>query len=1078
MRFFESSISAGQYSVFVGFDQGHMNFSSYGSGFIKPNYNNFTTSELFPISRWVHTAFVYDHTAKMGYIYWDGVLKAQGPVDLSGIGNVKRPNNWLGKSSWGQDGYYLGGMKDVRFWSKAKSQQQIIDEMNSELTGSELGLVANYKLNHSEDGYVAVSTPVGKNGTITDAAWKQNEGFVGATTMAKNTTASRAFKVFEPDDENFTVSAVSSDQNLVANENLKIEGDGELRTIAITPKADAYGKATITVTLDDGQEDPSSYSFELIVTNTVRVTEVTLDASHLDLTVGGENGVLHADVKPLEASNRNVVWTSSNEAVAMVDANGTVTPVGPGDAVITVTTVDGNRTATATVNVADKPDAPTGLAAIPGDGQVTIDFKPPVNFGGSPITEYKVVTSPGGKISVGKGSPITVTGLENGKEYTFTVVATNRAGDSAPSAVSNSVVPVKPAPGAPVMLAPVPGDRQVGLSWSGVDYATGYKIYQSDTPTTIDTEIATVTGSVYDYMVSGLTNGKTYYFAVKATDMEQDSAPSLPVSATPVSTPAAPTNVTAVAGNGQATLTFAAPAQDGGSPITGYVVTTFPGNVTMTGATSPITVTGLTNGTSYTFTIKAVNAIGSSPAALSNAVVPSLPISSGTGSGSGGGSGTSTPASPAPVTPPTPAVQPAAGSNLVDVLVNGKAESAGTATFSKREEQAVTTISVDQNKLENKLAAEGQNAVVTVGVNDKSGIIVSELNGQMVKNMESKQAVLEIKTEKASYTLPAKQINIDSVSEQVGKSIALKDIKVQVEIAVPTQAMAKTVENAATKGAFTVTVPPVDFTVRGIYGDKTIEVSKFNAYVERLIAIPDGVDPNKITTGVVVQPDGSVRHVPTEVVVIGGKYFAKINSLTNSTYSVVWHPIEFADVANHWAKSAVNDMGSRMVVDGVGGGLFDPNKNITRAEFAAIVVRGLGLELNEKGNVFPDVHSTDWYSGAIGTANSYQLIEGFEDGMFRPNDQITREQAMVIIAKAMEITKLKEKLDGSTGQSTLPSYADGSAAAKWAQEAIADCLQTGIVTGRSSKELAPKSFITRAEVAAIVQRLLHKSDLI
>lgn len=1080
MRFFESSVSEGHYNVFVGFDHKHMNFSAYSNGSIDPGRNNFTTSDEFPQSQWVHTAFVYDHVAKKGYIYWDGVLKGEGPVDLSAIGNVPRPNNWLGKSTWSQDGYFVGGMKDVRFWSKAKTQQEIVNEMNTNINGTETGLVANYKLNASRDDAIAVSTPEGRDGSINGGTWVQSEGFVGPAITDKNRTVTRSFKVIDPDQGDIVqTTATSSNPGLVSNSNLVISGSGEDRTLSITPEPNAYGTATITVTVNDGTLS-RDYSFNLIVNDTgsVIVTGIALDTYHLDLTVGGESKPLHAMVTPDNALNRNVIWTSEDETIATVNEAGVVTPVGPGNTTITATTEDGHYPATATINVAGKPDAPTEVTAIPGNGQVTINFKPPVNNGESPIIEYKVNVSPGGQTVTGVSSPITITGLNNGTDYTFTVVATNRAGDSEPSSPSQSVAPIPPAPGAPVMLPAIAGDSEVTLAWDEVQGATGYKLLQRETVDGAETEVATINARDCSYKVTGLTNGKTYYYVVKAMNEGQESAASLPVSATPVGVPAAPTNVTAVAGNGQAILTFTAPTQDGGSPITGYEVTSSPGNVTVTGGSSPITVTGLTNGTSYTFTIKAVNGVGSSPAALSNAVVPSLPISSGTGSGSGGGSGTSTPASPAPVTPPTPAVQPAAGSNLVDVLVNGKAESAGTATFSKREEQAVTTISVDQNKLENKLAAEGQNAVVTVGVNDKSGIIVSELNGQMVKNMESKQAVLEIKTEKASYTLPAKQINIDSVSEQVGKSIALKDIKVQVEIAVPTQAMAKTVENAATKGAFTVTVPPVDFTVRGIYGDKTIEVSKFNAYVERLIAIPEGVDPNKITTGVVVQPDGSVRHVPTEVVVIGGKYFAKINSLTNSTYSVVWHPIEFADVVNHWAKSAVNDMGSRMVVDGVGGGLFDPNKNITRAEFAAIVVRGLGLELNEKGNVFPDVHSTDWYSGAIGTANSYQLIEGFEDGMFRPNDQITREQAMVIIAKAMEITKLKEKLDGSTGQSTLPSYADGSAAAKWAQEAIADCLQTGIVTGRSSKELAPKSFITRAEVAAIVQRLLHKSDLI
>ncbi|WP_222429929.1 cadherin-like beta sandwich domain-containing protein [Paenibacillus cremeus] len=426
----------------------------------------------------------------------------------------------------------------------------------------------------------------------------------------------------------------------------------------------------------------------------------------------------------------------------------------------------------------------------------------------------------------------------------------------------------------------------------------------------------------------------------------------------------------------------------------------------------------------------------------------------------------------------TPTTTPVTTDTEVNVLVNGKVENAGTATTSTVNGQTVTTVAVDQKKLEDKLAAEGRNAVVTIPVNIKSDVVVGELNGQMVKSMESKQAILEMKTDKVTYTVPAEQINIDSISSQFGKSVALQDIKIHIEIAAPPAETVKVVQNAAAKGTFALVVPPVNFTVTGTYGNTTVEVSKFNAYVERTIAIPDGVDPSKITTGIVVEPNGTVRHVPTKIVKIDGKYYAKVYSLTNSTYTVVWHPIEFTDVANHWAKAAVNDMGSRMVIEGTGDGIFSPDRDITRAEFAAIIVRGLGLKLENGATPFSDVKSSDWYSSAINTAYAYHLISGFEDGTFRPNDKITREQAMVIIAQAMTITKLKDKLASHAAEDILRSFTDAADASSWAVGGIADSAEAGIVTGREGARLAPKAFITRAEVAAIVQRLLQKSDLI
>ncbi|QTH40678.1 S-layer homology domain-containing protein [Cohnella sp. LGH] len=418
------------------------------------------------------------------------------------------------------------------------------------------------------------------------------------------------------------------------------------------------------------------------------------------------------------------------------------------------------------------------------------------------------------------------------------------------------------------------------------------------------------------------------------------------------------------------------------------------------------------------------------------------------------------------------------GDSNADILVNGKAESAGKATTTTINNRKVTTIAIDADKLDKRLAAVGDRAIVTIPVGGDSDVVIGELNGQMIKNMEDRQAILEIRTDRATYTVPALQIDIEAISKQIGASVALKDIKVRVEIAASAASTVQLAEGAGTKGDFTLVAPPVDFKITISYGDKTIEIAKFNAYVERTIAIPEGGDPNRITTGVVIEPNGTVRHVPTKIIVENGKYYARINSLTNSSYSVVWHPLAYHDMEGHWAQEIVNDMGSRMVIEGTGSGTFSPDRDITRAEFAAIVVRGLGLNLDKVTTPFADVAASDWYAGAVKAAHEYGLIDGFEDGRFRPNDKITREQALLIIAKAMAITGLKEKLPAKSVDTLLKDYADNSSVSGWARSGVADSVQAGIVTGRNGTTLAPKAYMTRAEVAAIVSRLLKESGLI
>ena len=413
------------------------------------------------------------------------------------------------------------------------------------------------------------------------------------------------------------------------------------------------------------------------------------------------------------------------------------------------------------------------------------------------------------------------------------------------------------------------------------------------------------------------------------------------------------------------------------------------------------------------------------------------------------------------------------------IIVNGESKTAGTSkTSTNTDGKTVTTVTVDTDKLNDVLNSKGTGTTVTIPITGSSDVAEGVLAGEMVKNMENKEASLVIQTDSASYTLPASEIDIDAVSKQLGTNVSLSDIAVVIEIAEPSEKTVRVVENAAAAGEYTIVVPAVDFRIFCTYNGATVDANHFKAYVERMIAIPEGVDPEKITTGVIVKPDGTTYHVPTQIVEINGKYYAKINSLTNSTYTVIWHPVEFSDVEKHWAKDAINDMGSRMIVNGDEDGNYNPNNNITRAEFAAIIVRALGLAPETGTSSFSDVKSTSWYCGYVQTAASYGIIEGYSTSTFGPKDRITREQAMAMIARTMKITRLEADLTDSEIDSLLRAYTDGMSASNYAKESIAACLKTGIASGTGKNMIAPRNYVTRAEVAVMVQRLLQKSELI
>ena len=432
------------------------------------------------------------------------------------------------------------------------------------------------------------------------------------------------------------------------------------------------------------------------------------------------------------------------------------------------------------------------------------------------------------------------------------------------------------------------------------------------------------------------------------------------------------------------------------------------------------------------------------------------------GESSGGGS-----YSPNPVITPT-----------IDILINNHKVDYATSEIEVENGSKKTTIQLDGEKLTTKLNTENVGCTIIIPVYNNSDIVIGQLNGQTVKNLQDKDAVLEFKTENTSYTIPAAAINIDEILEKIGNQDQLKDIIVNISISNSSKETRSKAQNSATSNNFQLVVNPIDFEITCTYGSKTVEVYKFSNYVERTVPLPAGIDKNKITTGVVFNEDGSFSHIPTAVQFVDGRYYAKLNSLTNSTYTVIWNPVTFKDVEKHWARDYVNEVGSRLIDDGVGNGDFAPNRAITRAEFASMVVKTLGLKGTNFPEKFGDVHKEDSCYGAIYTAYEYGILNGYSNGNFGPQDLITREQAMTMLAKAMEIADMNVTVSDADESNQLKLFKDYDSISLYAREAATICIDNGIFTGDNKGRLNPKDNLTRAESATIFIKLLKKAGLI
>lgn len=195
-------------------------------------------------------------------------------------------------------------------------------------------------------------------------------------------------------------------------------------------------------------------------------------------------------------------------------------------------------------------------------------------------------------------------------------------------------------------------------------------------------------------------------------------------------------------------------------------------------------------------------------------------------------------------------------------------------------------------------------------------------------------------------------------------------------------------------------------------------------------------------------------------------------------YGIVAFANPFADIGGHWAKGHIEWMAARLYVNGITADTFQPDRKVTRAEFAAMLARIVGAKSETAGaSPFDDVKAEDWYYEAVRTVAAAKLIEGDGRGKFRPNDFVTREQMIAMSWRAYSllvagaVPAREEEI-----QSLLQPFADKGKIKSWAKADVASALKAGLAQGVGGSRFDPDGVATRAQAATVLRRIAEKLE--
>ncbi|MEF3308880.1 S-layer homology domain-containing protein [Paenibacillus sp. GYB004] len=258
---------------------------------------------------------------------------------------------------------------------------------------------------------------------------------------------------------------------------------------------------------------------------------------------------------------------------------------------------------------------------------------------------------------------------------------------------------------------------------------------------------------------------------------------------------------------------------------------------------------------------------------------------------------------------------------------------------------------------------------------------------------------------------------------------------------------------------------------QGAWIETNLPEDRRSVYLKTTIPVPASISAEDIDAVILRGPNGEWTTVPWKLDIVKGVAYVSAMLTGDGTVAFLGTAADFADVADDfWGKASIESAAAKLFMQGKGEGIFDPDTNITRAEYPTVLLRVAGLMNRSASSEFSDVPPEAWYNRSVSIAARLGIVNGLDNGEFAPDAALTRAEAMTMVGRTLAALGQSGDLPDEEAEQLLGAFEDQHLIPDWARKMTALTVKYGIIEGDGSL-VNPQAPLTRAQAAAIAIRL-------